>query len=412
MRNNKNIPITIRMNGNALHTGKSRCIWKYIDKLIIVCLLLFTTHLSAQIQVVETNENKLIAEKNEFIQNADTLPYRFIYPENQKITEKYPLLIYLHGGGINGTDNEKPLRGFLPYIVDTITGKNKFPCFILVPQCAKNDVWVSFPGFPNSLTTTNEATPSSSLVLLLIHRLIENQNIDPCRIYLTGFSMGGEGTFDLLAREPNLFACAVPVASVADTSKAAIIKNIPIWAFHGNADQVNDVKYTRLIIEAVTKQGGHPRYTELNNVGHDCRKYAYNNEELWKWVFEQHLRPRTGCEIYDSLFGNRQTDCVHVLNYQDQKGSQPIHSIWLYFETCSQELERILSKYTFESEKISTERSDWKIPGGESLNWFNPATLGDSIMVYELSINDSKDILTIWSNIDKTKVFVRNLHQK
>ncbi|WP_430402887.1 serine hydrolase [Fluviicola sp.] len=230
---------------------------------------------------------KLIVEKNEFNQKADTLPYRLVYPDDEILTEKSPLLIYLHGGGSRGIDNEKPLREFSPYFIDSITHQNNLPGYILVPQCAENDVWVSFPDFPNRLSVTKDATPSSKVLLALIHHLIETKNIDPNRIYLTGFSMGGEGTFDLLRREQDLFACAVPLASVADTSMASIIKDIPIWAFHGAADQVNDVKYSRMIIEAITKLGGHPKYTEPDNIGHDCRNYAYRNEELWKWVFEQ-----------------------------------------------------------------------------------------------------------------------------
>lgn len=238
----------------------------------------------------ETPESLIpeLDKKGSFRQNNDSIPYRLIDPDKADPTKKYPLLVYLHGSGSRGNDNEKPLRNFLPFITDSARTKNKLPCFILIPQCPLNDVWVSFPGFPNSLSATTEATPSAKLVLALIHHLIETKHMDSNRIYLTGFSMGGEGTFDLLGREPGLFACGVSLAAIADTAKAHIIKNIPTWTFHGNADNVNNIKYIRLMIDALRQQGGNPKFTELVNMQHDCRNEAYRNEELWQWIFEQH----------------------------------------------------------------------------------------------------------------------------
>lgn len=121
------------------------------------------------------------------------------------------------------------------------------------------------------------------------------------------------------------------------------------------------------------------------------------------------LRPRTGDEIYDALFDKRQTDCIKILNFQDQVVPKIDYAIWLHFETCPDELKRILSKHEFITEKLSTAKWDGKIPYSETLDWFNPTTLGDTIMVYEYSTNDSKNIQTIWTNLDSTKVFVRDI---
>src|SRR5690606_10323145 len=93
-------------------------------------------------------------------------------------------------------------------------------------------------------------------------------NIDTQRIYLTGYSMGGEGAFDLISRKPELFAAAVPVCPVADTAKAALIKDNNIWVFHGADDEVNDVQYSRMMIDALRRQGSNPIYTEYPGVGH------------------------------------------------------------------------------------------------------------------------------------------------
>jgi hypothetical protein len=121
------------------------------------------------------------------------------------------------------------------------------------------------------------------------------------------------------------------------------------------------------------------------------------------------LKPRSGDEIYDALFDRRQTDCIKILNYQDQVVPKIDYAIWLHFESCPDELKRILSKHEFTTEKLSTAKWDNKIPYGETLDWFNPMTLGDSIIVYEYSTNDRKNIQTIWTNLDSTKVFVRDI---
>lgn len=121
------------------------------------------------------------------------------------------------------------------------------------------------------------------------------------------------------------------------------------------------------------------------------------------------LRPRNGDEIYDALFGKRQTDCVKVLNYQDQVVPKIDYAIWLHFETCPMELKHILSRHEFTSEKLPTKNWDGKIPYGETLDWFNPTTLGDTIMVYEYSTSDNRNIQTIWTSLDSTKVFCRDV---
>src|ERR1041384_2048866 len=139
---------------------------------------------------------KLSIDKKIYTQRSDTLPYRLIYPDKEELARKYPLLIYLHGMGGRGNDNEKPLQKLSPFFTDSLR-RNKYPCYILVPKCPLSDVWVSFPQFPKSLAATTAPTPSAKLVLELIHYLMESKNIDKARIYLTGYSLGGEGTFDL-----------------------------------------------------------------------------------------------------------------------------------------------------------------------------------------------------------------------
>jgi predicted peptidase len=234
-----------------------------------------------------TGESNTYFEKHLSISKTnDTLPYRLLSPLNENSSIKYPLLVYLHGSGSRGNDNEALVNKLAPGFTDSLNRIN-FPCYILVPQCPQNDSWVLFPDFPNSIATTDTPTKACKQTLELIHHLIQTKNIDSDRIYLTGFSLGGEGTFDMISREPDLFACAVPLASVADTSKAKFVKNIPLWAFHGSDDNVNDIKYSKMMVDAIIKAGGTPKFTIVENCKHDCRNAAYENSEIWKWMFEQ-----------------------------------------------------------------------------------------------------------------------------
>ncbi len=121
------------------------------------------------------------------------------------------------------------------------------------------------------------------------------------------------------------------------------------------------------------------------------------------------LKPRTGEEIYDNLFGKRQTNCVKVLNHQDQVVPKIDYAIWVYFDTCPEEMKRILSRHEFSVEKLPTKKWNPKIPSGETLDWFNPTTLSDTIMVYEYASDNNRNIQTIWSTLDSTKVFCRDI---
>ncbi|HTN45647.1 MAG TPA: serine hydrolase [Flavipsychrobacter sp.] len=241
------------------------------------------------VRIIETIREQLKLgqqkiERKNFTASGDSMPYRLVYPLNQDFTQKYPLVIYLHGGGSRGSDNEKPVSKLPAAFLDAAT-RALYPCYLLVPQCAEEDSWVSFPGFPGSLEAVG--TRSGTTLIQLIRHLVETKDVDPHRIYLTGFSMGGEGTYNILSRAPDLFACGVPLAAVGDTSNALAFKNMPLWVFHGSADSVNGVEYDRMMVEAIKRKGGNPRFTELPDVSHNCQREAYNRKELWQWMFAQ-----------------------------------------------------------------------------------------------------------------------------
>lgn len=120
------------------------------------------------------------------------------------------------------------------------------------------------------------------------------------------------------------------------------------------------------------------------------------------------LRPRTGDEIYDALFDKRQTDCIKILNFQDQVVPKIDYAIWLHFETCPDELKRILSRQDFKTEKVST--NGWNTDGPLAHeNWFKPETLGDSIFVFIYNKDEYGNGQYIYSSLDSSKVFVKDI---
>jgi predicted peptidase len=219
----------------------------------------------------------------------DSLPYRLLYPPKYNKHKRYPLVLFLHGAGQRGTNNEAQLTGVPKALTDT-AGRERYPCFILVPQCPKNDVWVKFPHFPESLQTTAQPTPSAQAALAVVDSLMRRLPIDKKRVYIIGYSMGGEGAFDFLTRRPHLFAAAIPICPVADTARARLIYKIPLWAFHGDQDDVNDVKYSRLMIAALKKNNGMPLYTEYPGIKHNSWSKAYSEPGLFDWLFAQKRR--------------------------------------------------------------------------------------------------------------------------
>ncbi len=231
-------------------------------------------------------QNSSLFTKSVYVSGKDSLPYRLLYPENFDKRKHYPLILFLHGGGENGKDNELQLA-LMPKVLTDSAGRLNYPCFILAPQCPKNRLWVRFPHFPESLQTTLEPTPPAKWTFELLDMLLKQLPVDQHRIYITGYSMGGEGTFDFLTRRPNLFAAAIPLCSVSDTSKAKMIYHIPVWAFHGDQDDINDVKYSRMMIACLKNNGGKPKYTEFSGMSHNIVVKAYNESGLFKWLFLQ-----------------------------------------------------------------------------------------------------------------------------
>ena len=179
-----------------------------------------------------------------------------------------PLVLFLHGAGERGNDLEKVKVHGIPKLIEQ--GKD-FPFIAVSPQCSEGMFW-------------NPEVLSS-----LLDEIESNYRVDKNRIYVTGLSMGGHGTWELAIKEPNRFAAIAPVCGWSDTSKASLIAHLPIWVFHGAKDVVVPVKASEDMVNALINYNSDVKFTVYPEANHDSWTETYDNEELYKWFMEQSL---------------------------------------------------------------------------------------------------------------------------
>lgn len=214
------------------------------------------------------------------------LPYRLLKPQGYEASRKYPLVIFLHGAGERGDDNEKQLiHGMGEFASEAV--REKYPAFVLAPQCPTGQVWGGLSRLAKNPTPPDQLSPALAATLQVVAQLQREFAIDEKRIYITGLSMGGYGTWDALAKRPELFAAAVPICGGGRPETAARFKDVPIWAFHGADDRTVPPERSREMIEALKAAGGEPKYTEYPGVGHNSWVRAYRDMELYAWLFAQ-----------------------------------------------------------------------------------------------------------------------------
>lgn len=216
-------------------------------------------------------------------------PQKFVAEEVQ--LEKYPLILFLHGSGERGNDNEIQILHIKDLFLNSANYK-KYPAFVIAPQCPKDKMWVDVKWNLDKHIITPNPSESMHLTMDLIDSLVKKYPIDKNRIYITGLSIGGFGTWDAIARYPDKFAAAIPICGAGDENTAKLIAGIPIWAFHGADDKAVKVERSRNMIIAIKREGGNPLYTEYEGVGHGSWIPAYKETELLKWLFKQSLQKK------------------------------------------------------------------------------------------------------------------------
>ncbi len=213
--------------------------------------------------------------------------YRLLQPETVNPGQRYPLLLYLHGIGERGSDNRAQLR-FLPTWMASAVRRREFPCFLLAPQCRDTSYWVETPRAFDRAAPRQSPGLMMQVVIRAVDDVIAHFPVDERRLYLTGLSMGGYGSWDLGTRLADRWAAVAPICGGGDELYADRLAGVPVWAWHGDADDVVPVGKSRKMIEAIRAAGGSPRYTELPGVGHDSWTPAYTADDgVIPWLFAQ-----------------------------------------------------------------------------------------------------------------------------
>ena len=226
------------------------------------------------------------------------LSYRLLKPKDYDPSKKYPLLIWLHGSGERGDDNLRQLfSGVWEFCQDR--RRDKFRCFLMAPQCPLVGGWADTRSHPDSRAVLRASSnyrmakephdTTRRLLEAFASLQKEFPAIDRDRIYISGSSMGGFGTYECLMRRPELFAAAMPVCGGGDETQAARIAKLPIWIFHGEKDQSVKVQASRNMVAALRKAGGKPKYTELAGAPHDLGS-PFLADEVLEWLFSQRRR--------------------------------------------------------------------------------------------------------------------------
>jgi predicted peptidase len=199
--------------------------------------------------------------------------YVVFVPHDYKRDKPYPLILFLHGSGESGTDGKKQAQvGLGPAIKKQ---EKTFGFIAVFPQSEKRN-W-------------RADSEDGQRALKILDQVMKDYQVDPQRVYLTGLSMGGFGTWSLAAKYPDRWAAIVPVCGGGDVKQAAKIKDIPCWCFHGDADKAVPIAMSRKMVGALKEAGGHPKYTEYAGVGHNSWDKAYGTPELYEWLLKQHL---------------------------------------------------------------------------------------------------------------------------
>ena len=220
---------------------------------------------------------------------SHSFKYRLLAPQKIEPGKKYPVVLFLHGAGERGSDDTAQLKYFPTWMAEPKM-RAEYPCFLIAPQCPSGEKWVNSPWDKRtSQPLPDKMSEPMRIAVGIMNEVIKTEPVDTNRIYLTGLSMGGYGTWDLAERMPEKFAAVVPICGGGDDTKADRLVNIPLWCWHGGADPAVPVERSRQMIAAIKKAGGHPHYTELPGVGHDSWTHAYTDskESVIPWMFEQ-----------------------------------------------------------------------------------------------------------------------------
>ena len=225
------------------------------------------------------------------VHQNDTLPYRILLPKNYNSQKSYPLLIFLHGAGERGNDNKSQLvhGSFLFKFKDF---RKNHPAIVVFPQCPEKSSWANVKrNYEMSAGQKFDFFKkiSENRQLIMVEKLLDliqkKYDIDETRRYVGGLSMGGMGTFELVARNPDYFAAAFPICGGGNPHWSNLLKRSPFWIFHGEDDGVVSVDFSRKMYEALSKEKASVRLTIYPKVNHNSWDNSFAEPDLMHWLF-------------------------------------------------------------------------------------------------------------------------------
>jgi predicted peptidase len=216
------------------------------------------------VQASQQYEFREDRDANAILSRIDYLLY---LPPNYAKDHQWPLVVFLHGAGERGQDLSLVRRCGLPKMAGD--GKN-FEFILVSPQCPADWHW------------------SQEVVLTLTEHISNTFSVDRNRVYLTGYSMGGYGTWQTACSDPDRFAAIAPVAGAGDVEQAKQLTKLPIWAFHGAMDNIVPLSASQTMVDAVRKCGGHVEFTVYPWQGHGICDITYQDEKFLAWLLAQH----------------------------------------------------------------------------------------------------------------------------
>ncbi|WP_346235936.1 prolyl oligopeptidase family serine peptidase [Niabella insulamsoli] len=234
-------------------------------------------------------------QKKYYINAADTLPYRLLLPEGFDATKKYPLIIFLHGAGERGSDNNKQLtHGGNLFLKEA--NRKQHPAIIVFPQCSQSSYWsnVQIAGAGKDrhfdFQVGGSPTTPMRLVMELMKQLMDTYRIQKKQVYVMGLSMGGMGTFELVNRMPKTFAAAIPICGGANPSIAKNLRETKWWVFHGGKDDVVLPQYSEKMVAAMKANKVDVKFTLFPEANHNSWDATFAQPGLLEWLFSQKRR--------------------------------------------------------------------------------------------------------------------------
>ena len=254
----------------------------------IRCLLVALSLAAAMVAHAETKTGN-VADKLEprEYKAADGKVFRYRWAEKLPgDNSKVPLIVFMHGAGERGTDNAAQLRHGVTELVNWLDAHEK-GYRLIAGQVPNGKRWVEVDWSAASHTMPSEPSETMALQLEFIDKLLADPRTDKSRVYATGISMGGSGTWDIFCRRPDVFAAGIPICGGADVAQVPKIAGLPIWTFHGSADSAVPVCRSRNMVSALWAAGSNAHYREYPDAGHNVWTRTYRDGEVLAWFFKQ-----------------------------------------------------------------------------------------------------------------------------